>query len=147
MIRNATIKDLPALLALGARMHAESPHFRQIAFSAAKLEETLRAVLGTPNGFLVLGDLQGHVAGVYVAVALEHWCSTDLVATELALYVEREHRGTLLGARLIKAYLAWARELGCKQITAGVSTGVNVDKTTHLYQRLGFKQFGTQLEA
>lgn len=146
-MREATYFDIPALLALGERMHGESPHFSRITFSAAKLRETLAAVMGTPDGFLWIVEKDGQIAGVMVAIALQHWCSTDMVATELALFVEREHRGSLVGARLIKKYRAWAAEKGCKQVTAGVSTGVDVDKTTALYERLGFKQFGTQLEA
>lgn len=146
-MREATYFDLPALIALGARMHAESPHFSRIAFSADKLRETLMAVMGSPDGFLWVVEKDGLIAGVMVAIALQHWCSSDVVATELVLFVEREHRGSLIGARLIKKYRAWAAEKGCKQVTAGVSTGVDVEKTTALYERLGFKQFGTQLEA
>lgn len=146
-MREATYFDLPGLLSLGARMHAESPHFSRIAFSEEKLRETLMAVMGAPHGFLWITERDGKIAGVMVAIALQHWCSTDLVASELALFVEREHRGSMIAPRLIKRYLSWADGLGCKQITAGVSTGVNVEKTTALYERLGFKQFGTQLEA
>lgn len=146
-MREATYFDLPALIALGERMHAESPHFSRIAFSAVKLRETLMAVMGSPDGFLWVVEKDGVIAGVMVAIALQHWCSTDVVATELVLFVEREHRGSLIGARLIKKYRTWAALKGCKQVTAGVSTGVDVEKTTALYERLGFKQFGTQLEA
>ncbi len=147
VIRNATLQDIPALLELGERMHAESPHFNQITFSPEKLEETLANVLNNEAGFLVVAEKDGGIAAVMVAFAFEHWCSTDRVATELALYVEREHRGSMVGARLIKRYLAWAHDMGCKQVTAGVSTGQDVEKTTALYERLGFRQFGTQLEA
>ena len=146
-MREASYFDLPALLALGARMHAESPHFNQIAFSETKLRETLMAVMGAPNGFLWIVGRDGKIAGVMVGIAMQHWCSIDMVASELALFVEQEHRGSLIAPRLIKRYLSWARSIGCKQITAGVSTGVKVDNTTAQDGRLEFKQYGTQLEA
>lgn len=147
MIRDATLDDIPALLALGARMHAESPHFLQIAFSAEKLEATLRNVLAAEGGFLVVADVGGQVAGVMMGLAMQHWCSDDIVATELALYVEPECRGSLLAARLIRRYLSWAGALGAKIITAGVSTGVNVEQTARLYEAMGMKRFGVLLEA
>lgn len=147
MIRAATLADIPALLALGARMHAESPHFRQIGFSADKLGATLRQVLDSPNGFLMVGDAKGEIAGVMVALAVEHWCSTDMVATDLALYVEPEFRGSMLAARLIGRYKAWANERGAKITTAGISTGVNVEQTARLYEAMGFKRFGVLLES
>ena len=146
MIRAATHADLPALLELGARMHAESPRFSRIAFSAAKLHQTLSSVLASRHGFLWVAERGGTLAGVMVACAFEHWCSEDLMATEMALFVEQEHRGTLIAAKLISQYLAWAEGLGAKIITAGVSTGVHVEKTTRLYEALGMKRFGTMLE-
>lgn len=146
MIRNATLIDLPALLALGERMHAESPHFRQITFSAGKLAETLVDVLDSPNGFLMVGDAKGEIAGVMVGLAVEHWCSTDLVATDLALYVKPEFRGSMLAARLIARYKSWAHALGAKIISVGISTGVNVEQTARLYEAMGFKRFGVLLE-
>jgi GNAT superfamily N-acetyltransferase len=78
---------------------------------------------------------------------MEHWCSTDLVATDLALFVEAEFRGSMLAARLIVAYLRWARDIGAKLITAGVSTGVHVEQTAQLYERLGMRRLGVLLEA
>lgn len=146
-MRPANLLDLPGLLALGERMHQESPHFRRIAFCRERLHATLVSVLESPAGFLWVAERDGRIAGVMVAIAVQHWCSTDLVASELALFVEQKYRGTLIAARLIKQYLAWAEGLGCKLVTAGVSTGVNVEQTTRLYEALGLKRFGTILEA
>lgn len=149
MIRDATLDDLPGLLALGARMHAESPHFSRLTFSPEVLEQTLRGVIASPHGFLRVGMADGKIAGVFVAMAFQHWCSTDLVASDLALFVEVEHRGSMLAARLIAQYKHWARATGVKPglINAGVSTGIHVEQTTRLYEACGFKRYGVLLEA
>ena len=147
MIRAATFDDIPALLALGERMHAESPRFSQLAFCRDQLARTLGGVLGNPLGLLCVGDVGGAVGGVMLALAYQHWCSSDIVASELALYVEPEHRGTLMAARLIKRYRQWAAEVGAKHITAGVSTGVHVEETARLYEAMGMRRFGVLLEA
>lgn len=146
MIRLADINDIPDLLAMGERMHAESPHFRKIQFSAEKLKATLENVLAADGGFLVVAEVRGAVVGVMMGLAMQHWCSHDYVTTELALYVEPEHRGSLLAPRLITAYLDWAARIGAKIITAGVSTEVNVEKTTRLYEAMGMRRFGVMLE-
>lgn len=147
MIRAATFDDVPALLALGERMHAESPRFSRLAFCRDKLARTLGGVLGNPLGLLQVLDVDGQVRGVVMAVAFEHWCSTDLVATELALFVDEDQRGSISAARLIKAYRRWAAETGAVHIAAGVSTGIRTEQTARLYEAAGFTRFGVLLEA
>lgn len=147
MIREATYLDLSALLDIGERMHDESPHFSRIAFDRATLTRTLLTLMDSPNGFVWVAEQGGRIIGVMVAVAVQHWCSTDLVASEMALFVEREHRGGFTAARLVKGFTAWAAVMGCKLTTVGVSTGVNVEQTARLYERLGLKRFGIILEA
>lgn len=145
-LRDATLDDVPALLALGQRMHAESPRFRQIEFDSDRLQMTLEQLLASPGGFIMVGEQDG-IAGVMVAMATQHWCSRDVVASEMALYVEPEFRGTLLAARLIRRYVTWARDRGARLVTAGISTGVHVEETARLYEAVGMRRFGVLLEA
>jgi GNAT superfamily N-acetyltransferase len=150
MNRAATFMDLPGLLDLGARMHAESPQFTHLAFSRAKLEQTLLALLDSPLGFIQVAERDGRIAGVMVAIATEHWCSDDLVLCELALYVEPEYRGTLIAAGLIKRFKGWKEQTGAKLATVGVSTAISdemTEKTARLYEALGLKRFGIMLGA
>lgn len=146
-VRDATLDDVPALLALGQRMHAESPRFRQIEFDSPRLQMTLEQVLAADGGFLMVGVHDDTIAGVMVGLATQHWCSTDIVASELALYVEPEFRGSLLAARLIRRYITWARNLGAKLVVAGISTGVHTEETARLYEAVGMRRFGVLLEA
>lgn len=146
VIRRAVPKDLPALIALGARMHAESPHFRRVTFSPAKLEQTLKQLIESAGGFLWVGDEAGQITGVMAGIAFEHWCSTDVVVSDLALFVEPPYRGTLLAARLVKRFQAWAKDAGAKLVTVGVSTEVQVEQTARLYEMLGFRRFGVLME-
>lgn len=147
MIREATFLDLPALLDIGARMHGAAPVYAKMKFDARRLASTLTSLIGVEHGYVWVAERDGAVVGVMVACAVDHWCSASRVATEMALFVEPELRGSFIAARLIKGYLAWAHALGCSIVTAGVSTGVDEERITALYVRLGFKQLGTQLEA
>ena len=124
MPREATIEDLPVLLALGEAMHAESPRYRRLSFDADRLEATLRQLIGQVNGFVRIAGDGGAVDGVMVAMVSPHWTSWDLVATDLALYVMPDARGGHVGARLVRAYLEWARERGATLVQAGVTAGI-----------------------
>ena len=55
------------------------------------------------------------------------------------LYVVGDHRGRGLGAELMEAMLALARELGCEWIELG--TDENDTDAHRLYERFGFSNF------
>lgn len=148
MIRAATLDDLPQLLRLGAAMHAESPRFSRLHFSAVRLEATLRALMDSPRGFVMVASADsGWLVGGMVAVAAPHWASDDLIATDLALFIAPAARGGLLPARLLSRYVQWARQLGAQIIQAGVTTGIEPETTARLYERMGLTRCGVILEA
>ena len=148
MIRPATLSDLPALLVLGEAMHAESPRFSRLRFDPARLEATLRHVCTSPDGFLWVGlDQRDEVVGGMAAMVVQHWCSTDLIATDLALFMKPAARGSTIPARLVRCYLGWARSQGAKLTQCGVTTGVDTENTARLYERLGMTRCGVILEA
>lgn len=146
MIRPATLHDIPALVALGQRMHAES-RYSVLRFNDAKLGATLRQVLDSPTGFLwVATDEQGLTGGL-AAIAAPHWCSDDLVSSDLALFMVPEARGGLAPARLVTRYRQWAADLGVVLCDIGVTTGIQTEQTAKLLERLGFTRCGVILES
>lgn len=147
MIRAATPLDVPAILEIGVEFFTTTPTYARLEFDRDRLAEVLFGLIDSPHGHVMVADEGGRVVGLMLAAASQHWCARNFIASEMALYVHPSIRGSMLAARLIKGYLAWGRALGCTVITAGVSTGKDVERTTALYVRLGFKQFGTQLEA
>lgn len=147
MIRDATDDDVPALLALGRLMHAESPRFSRLDFSAPRLAGTLRGLIAGGQFMLVGTSDSGKILGGMAAMLLPHWCSDDLVATDLALFIAPEARGGLLPARLLSRYVRWARARGAVLIQAGVTTGVETETTARLYERTGLTRCGVILEA
>lgn len=146
MIRPATLDDMPALLALGERMHGESPHFSRGTFSAERLEATLCHVLSDPRNLLAVAIVGGKLAGVAVGILIPHWCSTDLVAVDLAIYTEAEYRGGITGARLVQHFKAWGAASGATNVQAGVTTGIHTEQTARLYEAMGARRIGVLLE-
>lgn len=147
MIRDATFDDLPQLVELGRVMHAESPRFARLTFSAGRLHLTLAALIEAGQFLRVGTDEAGAVVGGMAGMVTQHWASDDLVANELALFVAPEYRGGLLAVRLLTRYLQWAAERGAVIIQAGVTTGVDTETTARLYERMGLKRCGVILEA
>ena len=67
------------------------------------------------------------------------------MANDLCLFVTKPKRGGTAAYRLIKAFEAWAIAHGAVVLRFGISTGVEADKTLKLYEKLGYKLEGYQV--
>lgn len=147
MIRAATNDDVPRMVELGELMHAESPRWSRLSYDRGKVAALLADLIASPEGFAwVACDESGGVVGGLIAFIGEHWSSRDRVAQELALFVEQNKRGALCAARLIAVADAWAEGCGVKWLEAGTSSGVAPERTTQLYEHLGFTRCAIGLE-
>lgn len=146
MIREAVADDLPHLVELGRAMHAES-RFATLRFDPARLNQTLAGLLENPGGFLWVAEHSAGVVGCMAAIIVQHWCSSDLFATDLALFMLPSHRGTLAPARLVNRYQGWAADRGARITQLGVTAGINTEAAVSLYERIGFRRCGVILEA
>ncbi len=138
MIRNATLADIPWILHLVRAMWGES-QYERLSFSENKIHQIVQNAIMSQNGIAVLSENGFLIGGVK-----PHWASDDLVAYELGIYVTPEHRGSFEAIRLIDAYVARARELGARQVSMGISTGVDIERTERFYGRLGFTRVGAK---
>lgn len=144
MLRNATHADIPRLVELGRAMHAEAPHFSGLRFDGAKLGATIGHVID--HGFARVAVVDGRIVGGMLALATPHWFSPDLVACDLALFIDAEHRGGTAGPRLLQAYAEWARDMGAAIVTLGLTTGINTERTAAMCERMGWRRAGLVME-
>lgn len=141
--RTATADDLAAMVDLARAMHHESPRFSPYSFLGYRLRTTLEAVLNMgQRGCLLVAEHEGQIVGAFAGVAAEHFACDLLQASDLGLFIAPEHRGGTTAARLIRAYLDWARRIEAEP-TIGINTGVAVERTGLLLQSLGAKNSGT----
>lgn len=145
-IRAATIEDVPRLVELGQAMHSESPRFSRLTFDADKLAAFLGSAVNAPHVLVLVAERDGQIVGGFVGLAMEHWASRDLVATDLALFIDPGKRGGLMASRLLRAYLDWAELRGAKLIQCGITTGVEELATGRLYEALGLSRCGVIYE-
>lgn len=145
-LRDATIDDLTRLVELGRAMHAESPRFSKLRFSAPKLAEQLCGLIVSPSGFMKVVERDGVIIGGLAGAISEHWCSADKVAFDMALFVSPDKRGGMAAAKLVDAFKTWAAGKGAVLTVLGISTGVKTEETAGLYRAIGLKQFGYLFE-
>lgn len=139
MIRDATADDLDALVALGQAMHDES-RFSVLEYSPQKVRALLSSLIGSQ--YMKVVERGGSVVGGFAGVVLPHWSSQDLVGYDLGLFMSRDNRGGGTAAYLLNGFRKWALSRGAKMVTIGISTGVEVEKTRELYDRLQFRTVG-----
>jgi GNAT superfamily N-acetyltransferase len=72
----------------------------------------------------------------------EFYFSREREVSDLALFVHPEHRGGMAGPALLRSFVTWAKKRGIRHLGINVSTGVMVEKTGALLERVGFKRVG-----
>ncbi len=140
-VRPTTLGDIPAFVALGHTMHEESL-FKEYDFSDAKLSSLIKWCIEDDHGVaitLVRGD---EVIGGFIGCLYEHFFGTDLQATDMALFIHPDHRGSTGGFKLIKAYIEDAKARGASQIVIANSTGIDQERVAALIERVGFNKVG-----
>lgn len=142
-VRPFTEADIPALLDMARRMHAESPRFARFTFSPRKCEQIMRNLLGNPQaGGILVAKKAGIIVGMVVPLVVEHFFGVEKTASDLAVYVAPEHRGGSIVVRLVRAFEKFARERAAVEAALGVSTEIHADRTVELYRGLGYRLSG-----
>lgn len=139
-IRQGDTDDIPLLIELGRKMHKESPRFRNMDYSEAKLIQLGKAV--ADQGGMFIAEYDGQITGMMIGMVTEHFFGYDLMAMDFVFYVDQDHRGGTIGLRLIKKFEAWAKALGARVITLGISTEIEAKRTGELYRRFGYRDAG-----
>jgi len=146
-IRFATPDDVPAFVELGQRFHAMT-RFSSYTYNSERVAQQLQAVIGigqNKNGthcFFVAEDSQGQPVGGIIGCVERHFFSDQLVASIIHYDVLPEKRMGGAGLRLLAAFRKWAENRGAVELSAGVNSGVELEKMDRFLQRLGFRQTG-----
>jgi predicted N-acetyltransferase YhbS len=142
MIRNATPLDVDRLVELGTLMHAESPRFKGFAYQPEKVATMIEWLMGSETGLVLVAEHDGEVVGGIMAMAMPHYACDLVQASDLAFFVHPEYRGGATALRLVRGYLAWAKDAGAEP-SIGLNTGVAPERTELLLAALGAEQSGT----
>lgn len=134
-------KLFPSLLRLITSMKQEG-EFRSNSWNTEKFYD----LVNRSDVFCNLADHDGQIVGFMLGYVSEQFFGDDLVACDLAVFVLPEFRGKRISLRLIAAFEAWAKARGAIQVMLGQSTGVDIERTRSLYERLGYRTVGCNVK-
>jgi GNAT superfamily N-acetyltransferase len=140
MIRIATMEDAPALAAIGRKMHASS-NYARLVYDEAKVQALIEALV--ESGFAMVAMREGEIVGGMIGTVYQPYFTTDLVASDLALFIDDDYRGGADAVRLVKAFDDWALvQPGVKQIRPGSTIGGDTSLVSKLYKHEGYQVAG-----
>lgn len=138
MLKIATHEDMPELKRMCLLFKDNSP-YKDFAVDEGKIEELLGSLMsaGPTVAVILLSIVEDKPVGMLVGLAREFIFSKDKHATELAWWVDKEHRGTA-GRELQEAFTFWAKKVGCKYLHMTLLENKDLTKMKKLYKKLGF---------
>ena len=148
IIRPATEADVPRVYELSEGIFNESVYARTCVYSPEKVAHLVtQVILPNPDRwFLHLAEKDGSIIGMYAGFLTEYYFSQDLMACDLALFVDPSKRGSIAAVRLIQAFEEWAFAQGAKEICPATSTMVAPERTASLYKLLGYDVVGNMFK-
>lgn len=139
MIRNAQIRDLPALMALGKRLHKLSP-YPDVPVDTATCGSTLGQCVSSAFGFAVVAEHDGEITGFMMGAAVPLWFSKKRSATDFITFAETPGDGY----RMIRRFVDWAWALpNVVEVTLAQSSGIETERSARIYERVGLQQVGS----
>lgn len=142
MLRAASVEDIPYIINILKGIKDESPRYKDMASDVVHVHDQLQFLIQYEYGIMLVDD---EYRGVMLGCVSSPWFSPRLEGCEYMLAVAKEHRGGMLAARLIKAFVNQCGILGATRVHAGSTVGINDPLVRALYRRLGFKDFGAGL--
>ena len=143
-IRLATVEDIPALVALGRRMHAIT-RFRNFDYSEERVARSLRHVLEkgeTRYVCFVAEDGLKQIVGGLLAVLERQVFSEVLIASVMHYMVLPEKRMGGYGLQLLKSFERWASNRRVGEIALGINSGSEIETLAGFVRSMGFRKVG-----
>lgn len=130
------------VLDLARAMHSESVAHRSLPLDEARVLEQLRMPHDNPNVYFKIAVRGTEVVGGFFAIIAPVFFSGEMVTRDLAWFVKPSRRGGYAAALLVADWERWGKAKGVKKFMLGQSTGVEIEKTRHLFERLGYRTVG-----
>ena len=139
MIREATLEDVGAIVALGEALRAEQ-YGQSVTSNLAKMSELTLNLITAEHGLVLVDDREGTLVGILGAFVYDHPISGDRTAVEVFWYVAPAFRGA--GVRLLRRLEAWAKAAGAVMLQMIAPTS----EVGLLYERMGFTMLETTFQ-
>ncbi len=127
---------------IAREMHAHSIyHF--LPLDPAKVARQLAACGNiVPDRYFRMAVRNGVVLGGFYGHYRRTFFCDELIAHDLGWWVKQDRRGGSAAILLLADFEQWAHTNGARMVMVGQVTGENIERTTKLYQRCGFRIVG-----
>jgi GNAT superfamily N-acetyltransferase len=143
-IRFAQLEDVPALVALGERMHALT-RFRSLDYKREKVAQALTDAITKGKHkyvFFVAIGAESKLVGGLLGVLEQHIFSNQLTASVVHFDVLPEARMGGHGVRLLRAFETWCANRKVVEIVFGINSGEHLETLGRFAQRMGYTRIG-----
>jgi GNAT superfamily N-acetyltransferase len=141
MIRKATLADVPRLVELIVQFITTTDYKDYVRVNSPQIRCMYVRLVQDNNSVVFVSEVDDKVIGLIAMVKYNHPLSGDLVAGELAWWVEPVHRGH--GIELFKAAEKWSHDNKVSSIAMTAPTGNPVEG---FYRRQGYTQIETAFQ-
>lgn len=140
-MRLITVEDIPEIIGHLLVMREESPVFCEVDPDPEYTARHLTAMIQHRNFLGLIEPGRGFMFGSVSST----WYNPRVDAYDYLLYVSQSARNGILAVRLIKQFEQMAKSAGAAYMCVGISSGMNVERTTALYKKLGYEAFSSGL--
>lgn len=137
LIRQAKPEDWWCIEKVAPEIHGET-RFKDTFLDLTKIKSFFDMQETTDDLICLLAFDEDELIGLGAFLISEQFWNKTLVSNDLMLWVTKERRGSSTAYRLVKEYEIWAKGRGVNEITLGINTGIDVDKTSSFFNRLGY---------
>lgn len=137
LYRRAVLSDYAEIVNILREIQKILPGFKEDAD-----ESKIKALIELDHFYVNLATVGDTVVGCMLGVASEVYCTREVHAYELVLYVAPSHRKTDISVTLLDGFEKWAKSKGATQAWLGCAFGVDNDKTKQFYEKAGYNMTG-----
>jgi len=120
-------------------IHQES-RYRTSKLSMLKVFELFNTTKNDKDYFCFLAWRDDKVIGLISGYCAEHYFTEDIYAYESMFYVRPEYRKGRTALLLLRTFEKWAKDNNCVEISVGISTEIDTEKTASFYEKLKYKR-------
>lgn len=138
MIRKGTFKDMQQLIELGYRLCDRTP-LAHVSRDRPSISRTLSECMTSQFGCCFVAEHDGKITGAIVGFSQPLWFSTKRQVADLMFVAETPGDGPAL----LREFIDWGWSVpGVVEVATAQSSGIDVDRTAVLYERMGFVRSG-----
>ena len=146
ILRRAELADMPDVLGMAHRFHAESPVHNWLPFDHDQVRQLVTNAIDDPTWLPLVVYSDGELVGMAMMVLLPTFFGPALECVDLTFYVDPGRRGGIAAARMLEAIVGWAADSGAQRVTIAPNTGIEPAKVIRFFERSGFSSVGTVLQ-